>query len=287
MKSSAEVEREVEATRGQIDQTVEALKEKIQPKELFDEATRVMGSASNKVLETVVEQARANPIPIALIGAGIAWLALSQRRSSSDDDFSGEGYYETYEGYDEDQGVRGRITAKARAAAEAAKSKLAGARAQASSLAAKAKDGLSSDTMDDARGRVAALASTAQARAGDVSRQARAKFDQTLQTEPLILAALGLAVGAAIGAALPATRVERRYIGPHRDRIVEKGSELAKASLDDAKGIAERAYGQAKEELSRQIGADGEGASLTEKAQAVAGAGLQAVREEVDTRIAH
>jgi hypothetical protein len=289
MKSSADVEREVEATRGQIDQTVEALKEKMQPRELFDEATRVMGATSNKVLTTVVDQARANPIPIALIGAGVAWLVLSQRKAAAGEDFDGRGYYETYEGYDEDEGFRAKLASKARAAADAAKSKIADARTQASGLAAKAKEGLAGagDGVDGVKGRAAALASTAQARAGEYGRQAQARFQQTLDTEPLILAALGLAVGAAIGASLPASRVERRYIGPHRDKIVDKGAELARTSLDDAKGIAQRAYGQVKEELHRQTGPEGEGASLTEKAQALADAGVQVVREEVDSRLAH
>src|SRR6185436_15042391 len=120
-KTSADVEREVEATRGQIDQTVQALKDKMQPRELFDEATRIMGGASNKVLTTVVEQAKENPIPIALIGAGVAWLALSQRRSRSyDDDYSAQGYYETYEGYQEDGGIGRKLKDRARTAVDTA-----------------------------------------------------------------------------------------------------------------------------------------------------------------------
>src|SRR5436190_21216046 len=111
MKSAVEVEREVEATRGQIDQTVEALKDKMQPQELFDEATRIMSTTSNKVLTTVVEQARANPIPVALIGAGIAWLALSQARRTREPD----GYWETWEGYD-GEGLTERVRTRAKAA---------------------------------------------------------------------------------------------------------------------------------------------------------------------------
>ena len=63
-KTSAELEREVEDARGRIDQTVEALKDKMQPKEMFDEATKMMSGASNKVLTTAVDQLRENPIPI-------------------------------------------------------------------------------------------------------------------------------------------------------------------------------------------------------------------------------
>lgn len=295
MKSSAEIEREVEATRGQIDQTVEALKDKMQPKELFDEATRMMGTTSNKVLTTVVEQAKENPIPIALIGAGIAWLALSHGRRNSG---SGYGYgatspYSTYEGYDEGEGLGDKLKAQARGAVESAKVKLAGAKATAADRLHQAKDGLDSARTsamhgaEDVRDKVAAFAGTAQERADHLRRQAQAKYEQTLQTEPLILAALGVAVGAAIGASLPASRVENRYIGPTRDKLVGKGRSFAETSLEEAKDVASRAYGQVKEELHRQTGVEGEGATLTEKAQAIADAGVKTVREEVDSRLAH
>jgi hypothetical protein len=283
MKSSADVEREVEATRGQIDQTVEALKEKMQPKELFDEATRMMGSTSNKVLTTVVEQARQNPIPIALIGAGVAWLALSQARRPAVTD---EGYYETYEGYDGSEGLGERIKARAKGALTTAKSRFDAATEEVKSSLASAK-ARAADGTEAARGRFSTLTADAQERASQAGRYAQTKFQETMDTEPLILAALGLAVGAAIGASLPATRVERRYMGPTRDKLMDRGKELAQTSIEDAKGIAQRAYGQVKDELHRQTGPEGEGASLTEKAQALAGAGVEAVREEVDSRLAH
>jgi len=293
-KTSADVEREVEATRGQIDQTVEALKEKMQPKELFDEATRLMGSTSNKVLTTVVEQAKANPIPIALIGVGIAWLALSQTRKASagTDAYAGQ-YYETYEGYDEDGNFSTKLKRRVSDAVGQARGALAGAKAKAEGAAAAAKEKLAAgktaaaDGAGQASGRFAEFRTTAQTRAAEASRAAQARFQETLDSEPLILAAIGLAVGAAIGASLPASRTENRLIGPHRDRLVGKGRDMAKSSLDEARSVAQRAYGQVKEELHRQTGPEGEGSTLTDKAKALADAGVSTVREEVDNRLAH
>lgn len=286
-KSSAEVEREVEATRGQIDRTVEALKEKMQPKELFDEATRMMGGASNKVLTTVVEQAKENPIPIALIGAGIAWLALSQtKKKPSYDPYSGQGYYETYEGYDESGGMARRLKNKARTAVDQAKGKLTEAKTKVSDAVEHARTG-AADGADRAKGRFAGLSGTAQERADALRRRAQERYQETLDTEPLILGAIGLAVGMAIGASFPATRAENRYIGPTRDKLVGRGRDLAKTSLQEAKTVAERAYGQVKDELHRQTGPEGEGTSLSEKAKALADAGVSTVRDEVDGRLAH
>jgi ElaB/YqjD/DUF883 family membrane-anchored ribosome-binding protein len=276
-KTSAEIEREVEDARGRVDRTVEALKDKMQPRELFDEATRMMGGTSNKVLTTAVEQLRENPIPIALIGLGIAWLAISQTRRQAAAEYP-EGYYPTHEGYDEDEGLR----AKVRARAEAAKARLADtaekAKARLASAQSSAEEGVSA-----ARGKATEYAHLAQEKAGEYSRYARQGFDDTLDQEPLVIGAIGLAVGAAIGAAMPATPVERRYFGPARS----KAADAAKQSLEQAKEIAQRAYGQVKDELHRQTGPAGEGSTLAEKAQAIAEAGAKTVRDDLEGREAH
>jgi hypothetical protein len=286
-KSSAEVEREVEATRGQIDRTVEALKDKMQPKELFDEATRIMGGTSNKVLTTVVEQAKENPIPIALIGAGIAWLALSQgRRNKGYDTYSGQGYYETYEGYDEDGGLKSKIKSKAREAVQAAKSGIHTAKDKVSGAVDTARTS-TADGVGSAKTRASGLVGSVQTRASDIGQRAQARYQETLDTEPLIIGAIGLAVGVAIGASIPATRTENRYIGPHRDKLVGRGRDLAKTSLQEARTVAERAYGQVKDELHRQTGPEGEGSTLKDKAKALADAGVSTVRDEVDSRLQH
>lgn len=286
-KSSAEVEREVEATRGQIDRTVEALKEKMQPQELFDEATRMMGGASNKVLTTVVEQAKENPIPIALIGAGIAWLALSQtKRKPAYDPYTGQGYYETYEGYDENGGLKDKLKSKARDAVHAAKSGLTTAKDKVSGAVEGARTH-TADGVGTAKTKASGLSAQAQHRAETLRRQAQQRYQETLDTEPLILGAIGLAVGMAIGASIPASRTENRYVGPMRDKLVGRGRDLAKTSLEEARTVAERAYGQVKGELHRQTGPEGEGSTLKDKAKALADAGVSTVRDEVDSRLAH
>lgn len=275
-KTAAELEREVEDARGRIDRTVDALKDKMQPREMFDEATRMMGGASNKVLTTAVDQLRENPIPIALIGLGVAWLAISQtRRSSTAGAYQGSGYYPTYEGYDEEEGLRAKVKAKA----EAAKAKLAETAEKAKARLASAQTH-AADGVTGVRGKVGEYAHLAQDRAGEYGRAARQRFDDTLDSEPLVIGAIGLAVGAAIGAALPSTPAERRYFGPARSKVADR----ARASLDDVKDVAQRAYGQVKDELHRQTGPDGEGATLTEKASAIAEAGARTVKDELGGR---
>lgn len=271
-KTSYELEREVEDARGRIDQTVEALKDKMQPREMFDEATRMMSGASNKVLTTAVDQLRENPVPVALIGLGIAWLALSQTRRGHHDGYS-SGYYPTHEGYDgHTEGVGARLAA----GAGAAKAKLTRAADRARDGLADVRDG-AVDGVEHARDRAAELAHEAQDRAVEYARAARQRFDDTLDHEPLVIGAIGLAVGAAIGAAIPASPVERRYFGPAREKVAER----ARESLGEVKDVAQRAYGQVKDELHRQTGPEGKGASLVEKAEAIASAGAQSLKDEI------
>lgn len=290
-KTSAELEREVEETRGRIDQTVEALKDKMHPKEMFDEATKMMSGASNKVLTTAVDQLRENPIPIALIGLGVAWLAISQtrRHPAGGDGYQASGYYPTYEGYDEGESLRAKVKAKADAAraklaetAERAKATLADAQHSAADGVSNVR-GKAGEYAHLAQGKAGEYAHLAQEKAGEYGRAARQRFDETLDSEPLVIGAIGLAVGAAIGASLPSTPVERRYIGPARAKVADR----AKASLDEVKTVAERAYGQVKEELHRQTGPAGEGATLREKAAAIAEAGAKTVKDELEGRPAH
>lgn len=240
-RSSAELEREVEAARGRLDRTLEALKQKMEPQELFHEAKSMMSEASNRALSTAVEQVKANPLPIALIGIGVAWLAFNQARRGHDG--RAEGYYPVYEGYDEDEGVRGKIKARA----EAAKARLTDGAGKAREKLSEAQH-QAADGMAKARSRAGELAHNARAKAGEYGHAARQRFDDTLENEPLVVGAIGLAVGAAVGAALPSTPTERRYFAPARRAAAER----AKESLSQAREAAQKAYGQAKEELRRE-----------------------------------
>ncbi|MCW5760457.1 MAG: hypothetical protein KIS90_11885, partial [Phenylobacterium sp.] len=176
-------------------------------------------------------------------------------------------------GYDgEDEGVR----AKVRARAEQAKAKLAHTAEAAKARLSQATHA-AGDSVSDARGKAGDLYDAAKETAGEYGDYARRRFDDTLDAEPLVIGALGLAVGAAIGAALPSTPVERRYFGPART----KAAEAAKARIGEVQEVATRAYEQVKGELHRQTGPAGDGASLRDKASAIAGAGTRAVKDEI------
>lgn len=79
MTSSAQLEREAEQTRSQLAQTLDELRQRITPGQLVDEAVDyARDSGGGQFFRNLGHQAKSNPMPVALIGAGVAWLMLSK-----------------------------------------------------------------------------------------------------------------------------------------------------------------------------------------------------------------
>jgi Protein of unknown function (DUF3618) len=72
------LERETEQTRAQLEQTLGELRARMSPGHLLDQATDYFRNSGGRTyLHNLREEVVHNPVPITLIGAGIAWLAIS------------------------------------------------------------------------------------------------------------------------------------------------------------------------------------------------------------------
>ena len=256
-KTAEDVEREVEASRGNLDRTVEALKSKMTPGQLFDEATHAMGGAGQQVVSKFVDQAKENPMPLAVMGLGLAWLMTSSNKGGS----RSMSYEERAFSTDYGSTVRDKVHAvgdKASDLVSGAREKLSGAKESAGELGHAAAD-----------------------RAAQYGQQAKQSFARLLESEPLLLGAAGLLVGAAIGAALPSTKAEDRTLGPVRDKLLDKGADLVQSGMQQAGDVAQAAYETVKSEL--QQSADG-GGSPADRVEGAVRAGAQAVRDEIGDR---
>ena len=74
------IERDLEETRARTESTIHALQNKLQPRAMLDEATRFFqgtdsGEYAERLTRNGLAQAKENPIPMVLIGAGVALLA--------------------------------------------------------------------------------------------------------------------------------------------------------------------------------------------------------------------
>ena len=88
-QNSGELEREAEQIRAGIAQTAEALQERMSPGKMIDEfMTYMKNSDGTLALDNLRRQARDNPMALAMIGSGFAWLAFgggADRAPASDD----------------------------------------------------------------------------------------------------------------------------------------------------------------------------------------------------------
>src|SRR5438046_7416992 len=84
MKSQSEqLEREAEETRWQLAGTLEELRERVTPGRVVDELSDYARSGPPaEFLRNLGREVRENPMPLVLIGIGIAWLMVSSSRTS-------------------------------------------------------------------------------------------------------------------------------------------------------------------------------------------------------------
>ncbi|HWA19856.1 MAG TPA: DUF3618 domain-containing protein [Devosia sp.] len=73
-KSSAELEREVKAQRDRVEARIGEIKDRLSPGQLLDEALAYTKDGGSHFASNLGHQVTANPLPVALIGIGLAWL---------------------------------------------------------------------------------------------------------------------------------------------------------------------------------------------------------------------
>lgn len=76
-KSSADLEREVNAQRDRVEARIGEIKDKLSPGQLLDEALSYTKHGGAHFASNLGGQISANPLPAALVGIGLAWLISS------------------------------------------------------------------------------------------------------------------------------------------------------------------------------------------------------------------
>jgi ElaB/YqjD/DUF883 family membrane-anchored ribosome-binding protein len=276
-RSTHEIERDVERTRSDIEDTVEALREKMSLGQIVDEAGHYFRhSGGTEALANLAAQAKANPMPLALVGIGLAWL-MSGRGQPAMGSYTGAyrgshqgshlGSSEAYASGSYSGGGSSSLSnvgSRVGETAGSAKDAVAGAGRKAgeamSSGVHKAGDAVSSgmhkagdaashtyervsDKASETYGRMSEHASDTYDRMSERAGRAQRSMSELIESEPLILAGLGIAVGAAIGAMMPATRTEQRFMGDKLDEWKDEASDMARSEWEKTKSVAKRRLG--------------------------------------------
>lgn len=298
----AEVEREVEETRAHVDRTVEAIRERMSVDQLVEGTGRYLrDSGGGEIVARLGEQIRAHPVPLAMVGIGLAWLMSGRgapRLPSRGSDEFGEWYRDEFGNKSPDPlrsagthptpegapqpGLASRIGEGLSSAASAARDAARHASDAAASAAGAAGSyaHVASGAARHGYGAAAGMSRDALRTGSDYGTRARDNLAEALEREPLVFAALGLAVGAGIGALLPSTKTEDRYLGPVRDSLRDEAVEAGREQLDKARAVAGSSYEAAREAAEREGLLPAGNKPLAEKLRDVAGSAAEAAEDE-------
>jgi hypothetical protein len=226
-KDPETLEREINQTRNEMNQTLDALERKLSPGQLLDQCLNVFGKHGGDLAQNFGNSVKQNPVPVALTTIGIMWMMFSSGRSSSVNIY---GDSSTPDSSDtSNTSITSGATDKLKGTAENIRTTAIAAQKRLVSSKDTVIDAVSDASIKAVRGTEAQV------------RRARDGFSSLLEDQPLIVGALGIALGAAIGAALPSTEQEDRLLGGMRDQTVSKVKEITRDTYDQVRGTVKRA----------------------------------------------
>jgi ElaB/YqjD/DUF883 family membrane-anchored ribosome-binding protein len=201
-QSAREIERDLEQIRGEMRQTLTTIEERLSGRRLIEQVTDRFGDEPSEMISNLGRAIGQNPIPLLLIGAGVAMLwraegTPARRQEGGDGDAR----------LDEAKGA-------ARDAAERTRD------------AAKDASERTRDAAKDAASRASGAAREAAGRVGETGRRVEKRARRWAQEQPLVLIGFGLALGALAGAGLPTTRREKEIAGGEAQRLAERAERV-------------------------------------------------------------
>ena len=215
--SPAEIENEIRRTRVELGLTLDALEYQLAPRQLIGKGVDMIRQslkANDAVFIDVGEALRANRIPLALIGAGIAWLIAANL-----------GLEDTVQGVTT-SGEMGGFGAKGTDRNGVWVHQTAGAARSVREAAGTVLE------------RAGAYAEYARPAADPVRRAGRSLRMATEQ-RPFLVGLAGLICGAAVAALLPSTRREREWVGEARGEVWKRAEEIGQEAADRVRSLAD------------------------------------------------
>lgn len=290
---------EIDVTRQRMDDTMDALGNRLQGRHLIDEAlgffrrrdasgnatTDKVKQSADAAFHSVVDTIKSNPLPTLAIGASIGWLIYSSRRqkhgSYSDAEFdteydynqqfasSGEVSYDPSVHYDRplEYPSGGKMEGMKQKASE----KLQGAKEKLSQVGEQARG-----KMQAARQRAGEMGARARERTREAYSRSRDRVVTTADERPFEVGLGCLALGLVAGLLLPTPEKVNRMAGGRMDRLRDRTRDAGREMMEKGKRVAQAASEAVQNEAQAQgLTFDG----LREKAGAVADRAKDAATE--------
>lgn len=247
--TSDDIRADIEQTRERLGETVEALGAQLNPSHLTQRVKDSVRDATigrvqtmaNKTKERVADGGRGianvireNPLPAAMVAAGIGWMLLNNQGKRHD-------YRPEYiDSASEEPNTAKRVVSGAVSATEGIASK---AQDVAQDVADKAKS-TAHDVADTVKTTAQDVAETVKTKAQDVAYQAKRatyRVEDKFEESPIALGAFAAALGLAVGLAVPSSRKESEVMGGARDELFGKAREQISETTDKVEKVVERA----------------------------------------------
>jgi hypothetical protein len=278
MSYTEQLERDSEAARRRLAEDLDELRERITPGQLVDQLVDyVQEGSGGTFFRNLKRQTVSNPLPVTLIGAGLAWLMLGRggnaggppARSWATGARMGDAAARGRETFD---AARDGIGYAGTEASDFART----GRDRAADFASTARDqiGDAADSAVRSTAEFAASTSDAAARAFDTATDRASRttaafaegarnasrnalgagndFLDFAREQPHLLAGIGIALGAALAAILPRTEAEDKLLGEASDKAHAAASDAFSRGYDKASAVGEQVLEAGKEEAERQ-----------------------------------
>jgi hypothetical protein len=215
-------------------------------------------AAGTAVAVPVLKLARAFPLPLLMMGAGLALTSKSVRGRISD---------ATAPAVDKAGELLDQARDQTRSFADSAQNAMASAQNRATRMFGDLRDGTASSTGDlgsratdaattvssnvrDTVDRIREAASTTIDGASNYAAAAPEKARGIISDNAALIGGIGVAIGAIIAAALPKTEVEAKTLGPASDSVKRAATDAAQAGLDTFRDTARSALDAAQENVA-------------------------------------
>ena len=275
----AQIESDLERERTALASNLANLGSRLTMDSLVSETSNLVKGNLGPLTRGIDRTVRANPLAVAVIGAGVAWLAFGRRgaQDTTTPDLAGT-RYEALSRWEDEGGPPAplpepdcaewlaetdRLHTRARDAlgriAAAAKNRIGASDLTAADRAAvvarfatdarrtlrRGLEGLPAATQDQ----IVALREKAYL----AHRNAVTNTGRMIEDEPMLAGCFALAIGAGIAAALPRTTVEDRLLGAERDRLVDQAKVVLRHERARAADVVADLAGTLRHELRASI----------------------------------
>jgi hypothetical protein len=244
-RKSEHIREEIDRTRARMDSTVGELEERLRPSNLMDEAWQKINARERG--REALDFVRNNPIPLAVVGAGIGWLAIRNARRGRRDESADFGSARSRGSYAYESGApagSGDYGTGFRSPG----SHESGYSPESSWRESWDEPGspLRPEWAEGGRlGRLKGKARRGLHRSGE-------RFNSAVDEWPLGMTFAAFALGTAIGLSLPPSRPENRLLGRAGDRARDEARRAGRQMVEKGRRVAASAAEAAKEEADRQ-----------------------------------